>query len=77
MTNQKRQRQIRAAMILRGISGADIARRLGITSNAVCIVIAGRGKSRRIIEALVEAGVPEKLVRHLTGKREAKHDGEK
>ena len=57
---EKRRRQIRAAMVLLGITGAEIARQLGVTRQCVTQVIAGKCRSRRVEEALVAAGVPAK-----------------
>jgi len=57
---EKRRRQIRAAMVLLGITGAEIARELGVTRQFVNRVASGKCRSRRVEEALVAAGVPAK-----------------
>lgn len=74
---QRRQREIRAAMVKRGICGAAIARKLGVTRQAVCLVISGRSKSQRIIDALIEAGAPKKLFQAKEQKNGAAKTGEK
>lgn len=61
MNRVQRQRKIRAAMVRRGIKGNAIARQLNITPPAVYMIISGRKNSRRVVEALIEAGVPAKL----------------
>ena len=57
---EKRRRQIRAAMVLLGVTGAEIALQLGVTRQCVNQVIAGKCRSRRVEEALMAAGVPAK-----------------
>ena len=47
--------QIRAAMILKNVRPADIARRLNVTRGAVSNVISGLIVSQRIREAVAEA----------------------
>lgn len=47
--------QIRAAMILKNVRPADIARRLNVTRGAVSNVISGLKTSQRIREAVAEA----------------------
>jgi predicted transcriptional regulator len=61
MNKVQRHRHIRAAMVRRGIKSSDIARELKITRQAVYMIISGRKNSRRIVAALIEAGVPAKL----------------
>jgi hypothetical protein len=56
-----RRNQIRSEMVLRGIKAAQIARDLGVTRQHVTLVIAGRSTSKRVVEALIEAGVPKRL----------------
>ena len=58
---EDRRRQIRAAMVLLGTTGAEIARQLGVTRQLVNGVVAGKCRSRRVEAALVAAGVPAKL----------------
>ncbi|WP_018704092.1 helix-turn-helix domain-containing protein [Anaeromusa acidaminophila] len=47
--------QIRAAMLLKNVRPADIARRLNVTRGAVSNVISGLIVSQRIREAVAEA----------------------
>ena len=61
MNRVQRYREIRAAMVRLGIKGNAIARQLKITPTAVYLITSGRKKSRRVIAALIEAGVPAKL----------------
>ncbi len=42
-------------MALRGITGVDIARKLGVSPTTVYIVIGGYGKSERIRRAIANA----------------------
>jgi predicted transcriptional regulator len=53
---------IRANLVKRGIRVSDLARQLGVSHAAVSRVIAGQSTSRRIGQALIEAGVPERLL---------------
>lgn len=46
--------EIKIALLRRGVSQRDIARKLGVTYTAVSNVINGQGRSRRI-EALIKA----------------------
>lgn len=46
--------EIRAALLLRDIRPIEIARKLKVGRSAVCNVITGYGKSRRIQEAIAE-----------------------
>ncbi len=55
---KERRRFIRGEMTKRGISGKKVAESLGISESAVS---QGCATSPRIIEALIEAGMPEKL----------------
>ncbi len=48
-------RRIKALMVLNGIKGVDIARKLKVSPVTVYIVVAGRGKSRRIQKAIADA----------------------
>lgn len=46
-------------MVLKGITGVDIAKKLGISPDTVYVVVGGYGKSRRIQEAIAKAlGMP-------------------
>jgi len=63
------------AMRLRGYSGAALARKLGCSGAHVSKVITGGGHSPKVLDALLELGVPEKLLfdpRAFTG--EAKRE---
>lgn len=52
-------RKVRALMVLNGIKGVDIARKLKISPTTVYVVLTGKGKSRRIQKAIAEAlGMP-------------------
>lgn len=57
-----RARQIRAILILAGKRQTDIAKKLGVTRQAVNGVIMGRYRSATIEQALVEAGIPKFLL---------------
>jgi hypothetical protein len=54
-------RKIKAQMVLCGITGAAIARKLGVTTGHVSQVIARKRGSRRVVDALVTAGLPREL----------------
>lgn len=41
-------------MVLKGITGVDIANKLGISPTTVYVVIGGYGKSRRIQQAIAK-----------------------
>ena len=47
--------QIRAELILRDITGLDIAKKLGISKQAVSAVVNGRTRSRVVRQAIAEA----------------------
>jgi lambda repressor-like predicted transcriptional regulator len=50
---------IQAALRKRGVSQADIARRLNITKAGISFVIHGRSKSRRVAAAIARiTGIP-------------------
>lgn len=57
----KRQ-QIRAFLLFGGKTETSIATNLKISLPAVCRVIAGKGHSSRVLEALRDAGVPEDIL---------------
>lgn len=48
-------RQRKAALVLKGVKQADIARRLGVAPTHVSDVIYGRRRSARVEEAIAEA----------------------
>lgn len=48
-------RKVKALMVLNGIKGVDIAKKLKVSPVTVYIVISGKGKSRRIQKAIAEA----------------------
>lgn len=62
MRKRKDIQAIKVAMVKNNINGAELARRLGINRQGVYNVIAGRYVSRRIGLALIEAGVPARLL---------------
>ena len=62
-SNNKRIREIKAALMRKGLTQADIATGLGVSQQSVSLVIRGKSTSARIIQALVEAGVPENLLK--------------
>lgn len=53
--NISKSQQIKILMLLKGISGAEIARRAGVHRTMVYHVIEGRSKSHRIRKAIAEA----------------------
>jgi hypothetical protein len=59
---KERRRLIRGEMTKRGISGKDIAVRVNRTESAVS---QGCATSPRIVAALIEAGVPERMFKHV------------
>lgn len=50
--------QIKAWMVLNGISQADIGRELGIPRQNVCAFIKGNRESRKVLGYLIEKGCP-------------------
>ncbi len=60
--NQVKYRLVRSAMIARGVTISQIARKLGVTRQHVSYVMAGERKSPRVIRTLIEAGVPVELL---------------
>lgn len=48
-------RKVKALMVLNGIKGVDIAKKLKVSPVTVYIVISGKGKSRRIQKAIADA----------------------
>lgn len=62
-TERKRNRmKIRAALLHNEKTERTIANQLGITPQAVCRVIAGLAHTPAILDALRQAGVPEKYI---------------
>jgi transcriptional regulator with XRE-family HTH domain len=61
--NKRRYKKIRRLMITKGVSGAEIARQIGVTRNLINGVILGYWESPRAKQAVADAlGVPyEKL----------------
>lgn len=53
--------EIKAELARRGVTQASIARKLGLATGTVSNCIQGRFVSKRIIDALVESGVPKSL----------------
>jgi DNA-binding Xre family transcriptional regulator len=47
-------RKVKSLMVLKGIKGTDIARQLGLSRVTVSVVITGKGKSRRIQQAIAD-----------------------
>lgn len=47
--------KVKAMMALRGIKGVDIARTLHLSPVTVSIIVTGRGKSRRVQQAIAAA----------------------
>lgn len=54
--------QIRAVLVDRGLSMAELARRIGVTAEAVSATVRGKRHSPRVLTALRELGVPEKYL---------------
>lgn len=48
-------RKVKSLMVLKGITGVDIARKLNLSPVTVYIVVSGRGKSRRIQQTIANA----------------------
>jgi predicted transcriptional regulator len=59
----KKGRKIRGWMAEHGITNSSVARSLGVSQAVVSQVIYGRTTSERIMRALIEAGVPKKLLK--------------
>ncbi len=53
---------IRAVLVERGLSMAELGRRIGVTAEAVSATIRGKRHSPRVLEALREEGVPERYL---------------
>ena len=68
--------KIKIEFLKKGVSGAEIARRLGVTRAAVYHVIVGRTKTHRIRKAICEAtglrwSIWDELDREIKEKKEA------
>ena len=50
---------IRASLDARGLSMAELGRRIGVTAEAVSATVLGKRHSPRVLEALRREGVPE------------------
>ncbi len=61
MTREQRARDIKAALVQKGVSQAEIARRCGVTRGHVNMVIKGAYRSATVVRALIDAGVPKKF----------------
>lgn len=55
-------RKIKAEMVLRGISGAQLAKDVGLSHGHVMQAISGRRYNRKVNEALREHGIPKELL---------------
>lgn len=56
-------REIKMKLMRAGVKQTDIARDLRVSRQTVCDVIAGRKTSARIKQAIIEAGVPARLLK--------------
>lgn len=54
--------RIHEALAKRGLKSADLARSLGISTSAMSQTLTGKQHSARVLDALREAGVPEKYL---------------
>lgn len=54
--------RIHEALARRGLKSADLARSLGISTSAFSQTLTGKQHSARVLDALREAGVPEKYL---------------
>ena len=53
---------IRAILDARGLSMAELGRRIGVTAEAVSATVLGKRHSPRVLEALRRGGVPEECL---------------
>ncbi len=60
-SNSERVREIKAELMRKGVTQADIAKKIGVSQQMVSSVILGKATSAKAVQALVEAGVPEEL----------------
>lgn len=61
MTNQKYKRdrrRIRSWMIRHGITGASVAKTLGVSDALVCSTLGGHRNNRRVLSHLITLGCP-------------------
>lgn len=70
-------KKIRAVMILRGITGAELARRINVTRTAINMVVEGRRQTPRLRKFIAkEVGFPvdlwEEMDRELKAQKETK-----
>lgn len=63
MDRKERARKIKSEMVLRGITNTEVAKSLGVTQQLVSLVIYGQTSSARVTTALIDAGIPENLLR--------------
>lgn len=54
--------RIHEALARRGLKSADLARSLGISTSAFSQTLTGKQHSARVLDALREAGVPERYL---------------
>lgn len=54
--------RIHEALARRGLRSSDLARSLGISTSAFSQTLTGKQHSKRVLDALREAGVPEKYL---------------
>ena len=69
--------KIKIELLKKGVTGAEIARKLGVNRSAIYLVISGRAKSRRIRKAICEmTGLPwsiwEELDREVSKEKKEK-----
>lgn len=63
MVDTKRNRpQIRAWMLLKGITGVMVAEETGVSSALVSATIQGRRNNRKVLSMLQELGCPEEFL---------------
>ena len=64
-SSKSKERRIRAEMALRGVTASGIARRMSppVSHQMVNAVIKGKAVSARVVRALVDAGIPEHLLK--------------
>ncbi len=55
-------RRIRAVLVEHGLSMAELARRIGVSAEAVSATVRGKRHSPRVLDALRAVGVPEKYL---------------